>query len=89
MKAFVIGLLILFAALQYTLWFSSGGILQIQRLNRAIAVLTQDNAVLQDRNNVLAAEVSDLKAGNEAIEERARNDLGMVKKGETFYQLVK
>lgn len=89
MKPFLIGLAILLIALQYALWFSSGGIVQIWHLNHANVALKQDNAALIERNDILEAEVEDLKSGNEAIEERARNDLGMIKKGETFYQVVK
>lgn len=88
MKAFGLGLVILLIALQYALWFSTGGIVQIWRLNQAIAASEQNNAERTERNDILEAEVEDLKSGNEAIEERARNDLGMIKKNETFYQVV-
>ncbi len=81
----LIGLLVI---LQYPLWFGSGGVLTLWRLNREIAAQKADNAQLKERNAALEAEVSDLKQGYEAIEERARAELGMVKKGETFYQVI-
>lgn len=81
----LIGLLVV---LQYPLWFGSGGVLTLWRLNREIATQKIDNAKLKERNAALEAEVNDLKQGYEAIEERARAELGMVKKGETFYQVI-
>lgn len=57
-------------------------------LDEAIAAQAEKNAHLKERNQTLFAEVDDLKQGLEAVEERARYDLGMVKKGETFYQIV-
>jgi cell division protein FtsB len=81
----LVGLLVV---LQYPLWFGSGGVLALWRLNREIAAQQADNLGLKERNAALAAEVNDLKQGYEAIEERARSELGMVKKGETFYQVI-
>ena len=81
----LIGLLVI---LQYPLWFGSGGVLALWRLNREIAAQKADNVQLMERNAALEAEVRDLKQGYEAIEERARTELGMVKKGETFYQVI-
>lgn len=78
----------LLVVLQYPLWFGSGGVLTLWRLNREIAAQKVDNAQLKERNAALEAEVNDLKQGYEAIEERARAELGMVKKGETFYQVI-
>lgn len=60
----------------------------VWRLENAIAKQTAENAHLKERNQALIAEVDDLKQGLEAIEERARSDLGMIKKNETFYQVV-
>lgn len=57
-------------------------------LDDAIAVQVVENTQLKERNQMLAAEVADLKQGYEAVEERARYDLGMIKEGETFYQVV-
>ena len=73
----LIGLLVI---LQYPLWFGSGGVLALWRLNREIAAQKADNVQLMERNAALEAEVSDLKQGYEAIEERARAELGMVKR---------
>ncbi|MHB8535272.1 MAG: cell division protein FtsB [Sulfuricaulis sp.] len=81
----LIGILVL---LQYPLWFGSGGVLAVWRLNREIAAQQQENVQLTDRNQALEADVADLKQGLQAIEERARMELGMVKKGETFYQVI-
>jgi len=81
----LVGLLVV---LQYPLWFGSGGVLALWRLNREIAAQQADNLALKERNAALAAEVNDLKQGYEAIEERARTELGMIKKGETFYQVI-
>jgi cell division protein FtsB len=80
-----VGLLVV---LQYPLWFGSGGVLALWRLNREIAAQQADNARLRERNAALEAEVNDLKQGYDAIEERARTELGMVKKNETFYQII-
>lgn len=81
----LLGILVL---LQYPLWFGSGGVFAVWRLNREIAAQQQENAQLKDRNEALEADVDDLKQGLEAIEERARTELGMVKKGEVFYQVI-
>lgn len=78
----------LFLLLQYPLWFGSGGVIAVWKLNREIAAQHAENAKLHERNNALEAEVEDLKQGSAAIEERARAELGMVKKGEVFYQVV-
>lgn len=74
--------------LQYPLWFGSGGVFAVWQLNREIAAQHTENTKLRERNAALDAEVRDLKQGSTAIEERARTELGMVKKGETFYQII-
>jgi cell division protein FtsB len=79
----------LIVALQYPLWFGKGGWMRVWELERNLASQHEANARLKARNDALDAEVRDLKEGNEAIEERARLELGMVKRDETFYQLVK
>jgi len=81
----LLGLLML---LQYPLWFGNGGVYTLWRLTSEIAAQKEENARLKDRNQALEAEVVDLKQGYEAIEERARSELGMVKKGETFFQVI-
>jgi cell division protein FtsB len=82
---------LLFAALvvlQYRLWASPSGMREVWRLEQAIELQTEENERLANRNRTLAAEVRDLKVGKQAIEERARTDLGMVKANETFFQVV-
>lgn len=88
MKTLIAVLVVLLVLLQFKLWFGEGSMKEVWRLDAAIAAQTMENESLRERNQALAAEVSDLKQGLEAIEERARNDLGMVREGETFYQLV-
>ena len=88
MKVLITALAVLFVLLQYKLWFGEGSMMEVWQLDRAIAAQTAENAQLRERNQALAAEVADLKEGVEAIEERARRELGMIKKGETFYQVV-
>lgn len=75
----------IFLALQGALWFGEGGILDVHRIKQAVALQQDENLRLQQRNTVLEADVNDLKTGQEAIEERARTDLGMIKRDETFY----
>ena len=74
--------------LQYPLWFGSGGVYAVWRLHREIAAQQQENLRLKDRNQALEAEVNDLKQGLAAIEEHARSELGMLKKDETFFQVI-
>ncbi len=89
MKYLAAALLIVLVLLQYRLWFSDGGMREVGRLRAEIAEQRKENDSLRERNRTLAAEVQDLKKGTVAIEERARTDLGMIGKGETFYQVVK
>jgi cell division protein FtsB len=85
----VIGVLLaLTLYLQYALWFSHGGIRDVDKLKQAVREQKQEIARLKERNRALAAEVMDLKEGLEAIEERARSDMGMIKKGEVFFRLT-
>ena len=88
MKIFVGILFVLLIVLQYNLWFGTGSITSIIQLKHQITEQKTLNASLEQRNQVLVAEVQDLKSGQAAIEDHARDDLGMVKPGETFYQLV-
>ncbi len=80
-------LLLLIAALQYPLWFGKGGWLSVRELDRQVSVQREANAKLKLRNDTLDADVRDLKAGSEAIEERARSELGMIKHDEVLFQL--
>src|SRR5688572_19005335 len=88
MKFLAAGLLILLVLLQYRLWLGEGGMREVTRLRAEIVTQRDKNQQLKERNRTLGAEVQDLKKGTVAIEERARTDLGMVGKGETFYQVV-
>lgn len=88
MKFFVAALLLVLAGLQFRLWLSDDGLRSVMNLRESVAAQTAENASLEQRNAQLAAEVKDLKEGLNAIEERARNDLGMVGANETFFQVV-
>lgn len=88
MKTLIAVLMLMLVLLQFKLWFGEGSIQEVWRLDEIIAAQTTENESLRERNQALAAEVADLKQGLEAIEERARNDLGMIREGETFYQVV-
>ena len=78
---------VLIVALQYPMWLGKGGWLQVRELEKQLAVQREANARLKARNERLDADVGDLKAGYEAIEERARSELGMVRQDEVFFQL--
>lgn len=88
MRTLVVLLVLLLAGLQYRLWFADGGLVEVQRLQRAIERQEARNDRLRERNRALAAEVRDLKQGLDAVESRARSELGMVREGERFYQVV-
>ncbi|HEX4916763.1 MAG TPA: cell division protein FtsB [Limnobacter sp.] len=81
----LLGLLIL---LQYPLWFGKGGMLRVSELEDQLAQQKQINEALRLRNQQLEGDVRSLTEGVEAIEERARNDFGMIKKDELFIQLI-
>jgi len=76
------------ALLQLKLWVSDGGMQELWELKAKVAVQGAENAALAARNAALEAEVRDLKEGLDAVEERARSELGMVKADETFYQVT-
>ncbi len=84
----VLVLALLLAALQYKLWYGSGGQDEVLALRAQVAQQAAENRRLQARNDALAAEVADLKSGGPAVEERARSELGLVKPGETFYRVI-
>jgi len=88
MKAIIAVLAILFVLLQFKLWFGEGSMKDVWQLEDAIAEQSIENAQLKERNQALIAEVDDLKQGLDAIEERARSEMGMIKKNESFYQVV-
>ena len=80
--------LVLFLLLQYRLWIGNGSLTEVHHLRTAEIELAEENNRLIERNQSLAAEVLDLKQGQEAIEERARSEMGMIKTDETFYQII-
>jgi len=88
MKALAAIFAILIVAIQYPLWLGKGGWLRVWDVERQLAGQRAGNAQLEARNGVLAAEVKDLKQGLEAIEERARYELGYVRGDEVFFQIV-
>ena len=88
MRIWVALLLALFFILQYDLWVGDGSLATVWRLQESIEQQNKENKILVERNKTLEAEVVDLKQGKDAIEERARSDLGMIKKGETYIQIV-
>jgi len=81
-------LILLLGLLQWKLWRGDGGLQEVRRLEQAVARQEAENRRLAERNRALAEEVLDLRSGLEAVEERARSELGMIKKDETFYQVV-
>ncbi|PMR73392.1 cell division protein FtsB [Billgrantia endophytica] len=85
LKWLAIALAVLLALLQYRLWFGDGGVQELREIRDRVAVLNAANKPLRDRNARLGAEVVDLKTGLDAIEERARSDIGMVRTDEHFY----
>jgi cell division protein FtsB len=80
-------LLALILALQYPMWLGKGGWLQVRETDRQMALQRDVNAKLKLRNDSLDADVRDLKTGSEAIEERARAELGMIRSDEVFFQV--
>ena len=87
-KKFTILLLLLIGLLQYRLWLGDGSIRDLNRLHDQIEEMQREGAKRRDRNAALEAEVMDLKQGTDAIEELARQDLGMIKEGEVFVQVL-
>ncbi|HEX2831124.1 MAG TPA: cell division protein FtsB [Burkholderiales bacterium] len=88
MKWLTLILLALVGAIQYPLWLGKGGWMRVWEVDREIGAQREVNAKLRTRNGALDAEVRDLKQGLEAIEERARSELGMVRQDEIFFQVL-
>ena len=88
MKKIIALLLVLLVMLQYKLWLGDGGIPEILQLENEIDVVQLQVDKLKERNQALNAEVLDLKKGMDAIEERARSELGMIGKDEVYYQVI-
>ena len=88
MRFLIVVLVGVLALLQARLWLADGGLREVWRLDDEVARRVEDNARLAARNAALEGEVKDLKQGLAAAEERARTELGMIKAGETFYQIA-
>ncbi len=88
MKLLILLLAGLFVLLQYDLWFGESSLPSYWQLQQSIQQQRQNNQKFKERNASLEAEVKDLKTGLHAVEERARSELGMVKKGEVFIQVA-
>jgi len=87
-KGLTLILILLLLFFQVRLWFESGGVIDMMRIKKELAVQTAENEKLKQRNVLLINQVKGLQANNAAVEARARDELGMIKKGETFYQVV-
>jgi len=88
MKWLCAALVVVVVLLQYRIWLSEDGLRELRRLEGSVATQRAENDQLVERNRQLAAEVRDLKNGMQALEERARSELGMIASNETFYQVV-
>ncbi|GAB5382675.1 MAG: cell division protein FtsB [Aliiglaciecola sp.] len=88
MKWITLILVSLCLMLQYRLWFGKNSIPDYVEIKQQVADQAQSNANLKQRNSLLIADIEDLETGVEAMEERARNELGLIKEGETFYRIL-
>ncbi|MBA6264752.1 MAG: cell division protein FtsB [Colwellia sp.] len=88
MRAITVLLLIFIVLLQHRLWFGKNSVPDYLALENEVQRQILDNDKLKQRNKLLYADTDDLKSGVEAIEERARNELGMIKEGEIFFRLI-
>ncbi len=88
MRYLLLFLLVLLLLLQYRLWISDEGMQEMWRLRELVNEQSARNIELEQRNAALEAEVRDLRQGRDAVEERARSDLGMIRDQETFFQIV-
>ena len=88
MKILIAVLIVLLLGLQYRLWFGDGSLSEVVQLTRELEAQSARLRILEERNRILEAQVLDLQNGLDAFEEKARNDLGMIKQGETFIQLI-
>jgi len=88
MRTVIVVLVLLLLVLQYKLWFGKGSVQDIKASQQRIALNKKENEQLAKRNQAVANEIAELKQGKGAAQERARHDLGMVKKDETYYQFV-
>lgn len=87
MRILIAGLVVLFLLFQAQLWSGKGGLPAVWQLQEAVDEQQAENEALYQRNRALEADVDDLKEGLEAVEERARDELGMIRDDEVFYQV--
>ncbi|MFZ6642620.1 cell division protein FtsB [Undibacterium sp. TC4M20W] len=88
MRLIALSFAALLMLIQYPLWLGKGGWLRVWELDRQVAQVKGNNEKLKERNGKLESEVQDLKNGTDAVEERARFELGMIKKNEIFVQIL-
>ncbi len=88
MRLLILVLAALTLAIQYPLWWGKGGWMRVHELQKQVAAQQESTQALAARNNALQAEVHDLKSGSSAIEDRARGELGMIREGEYFVQIL-
>jgi len=88
MKILIAVLILILVGLQYKLWFGDGSLSEVVQLTHELEIQKQKLNELEERNKILEAQVLDLQNGLDAFEEKARSDLGMIKQGETFIQLI-
>lgn len=88
MRSITLALLLALVALQYKLWFGDGSIKQLHVVEKQLLSQEAMNDKLASRNHALEADITELKSGEQALEEHARFELGMVKRGEVYYQFV-
>ena len=88
MRLLLLGLFLLLLMLQYRLWFADGSLAERARLQEEVSRQEVRNAELRSRNEVIEREVVELKTGQEGLEQRAREQLGLVREGEVYYQFL-
>lgn len=88
MRSIIIILILALIGLQYKLWLGDGGLFQWINLEKKLTIQTNENEKLAARNRAIEADIIELKSGDQALEEQARYELGMVKNDEIYYQFV-
>jgi len=88
MRLLMFVLIFLLGLVQYHLWYGKNGLQDKYTLSNEVKIIEESNAELVQRNQMMFSEIDDLKGGLEAVEERARNELGLIKEGETFFRIV-
>jgi cell division protein FtsB len=88
LKILVAVLILIFIGLQYRLWIGDGSFADMDRLEQQVSIQESENNELEERNDALLREVEELQTGMDAIEEHARNELGLIREGETFFLII-